>query len=282
MACGYYTLSGISVPLPLYSMGSEADAIDWLERAMTVFDVPPIDFIWKSGQCSNLLGCYQPMFNRIGLNPDGNRIPMYVVAHEFGHALEKAMSGSAEECKSYQQCEGFARYFESIYMTTNGQLLDFVCDCGATHLRVLPDQSLQCVDCGTEYYAPLFNPIMYNGTYQEKVPPTGYANLGYGEVRGQPTAAASTWGPAATTAVCHLAVGALFALAPAALKPGDGKLVKDVVLGGEALIAFKEAVFDPLVFGQTLGDAFYDFLVYNAGIMGGMVALKATGHEVWG
>jgi len=162
-------------------MATEDEAAQWLERAMDVFDVPQLVLVWNSNQCGDVYGCYEPMFNRLGLNPPGEKIPMYVVAHEFGHALEKAMSGSALECENYQQCEGFARYFESIYMTTNGQLLDFVCNCGRTHLRVLPDQSLQCVDCGTEYYAPLFNPMLYNGTYLAGNPPGGYARLGFSQ-----------------------------------------------------------------------------------------------------
>lgn len=255
-------------------MGSEADATDWLERALTVFDVPSVEMVWGSTECGNLLGCYKPMQNKIGLNPDGRYIPMYVVAHEFGHALEKAYSGTAPECSSYQECEGFARYFESIYMATDGHLLDFQCSCGATHLKILPDGSIRCIDCGETYYAPLFNPLHFNGTYSGPG-----AMLGYSGVRGQSPA---EFGLVATDDIAHTALGALFVLAPAAIRPGSGKAVKYGILGGEAFAAAKEAVVDPLVFGQTPAKGLVDLFWYNVGIVSGVLLLKATKHEVWG
>ena len=258
-----------------FIMATQQQAFDWLQKAMDIFEVPSLEVIWGSPECGNLLGCYKPMLNKIFLNPDGQKIQMYVVAHEFAHALEKAYSGSAEECSSYQQCEGFARYFETLYLATDGKLLDFVCDCGTTHLKLLPDGSLQCIDCGTVYYAPLFNPSGFNGTYGQ--PP---ATLYYPESRGQLVPA--QLGVIDLEAVGHVALGMLYVLTPAATKPGQGKYVKYGLVAGEAISAFKEAVVDPLLFAQVPAKGVTDFLWYQLGFGLGLTLLKAAHRPVWG
>ena len=257
-----------------FTTANKAEALAWIQKAQSVFaDAAPDVYVdWGAPACGEAYGCYNPGTNIITFNPDGSRIPMYVVAHEFGHFLEKSMSGSSPECSTYLECEGFARYFESIYLATDGRLLDFQCDCGQTHLRVLPDGSIECVDCRTLYYAPLFNPLNYQGTYR------GQGQLMYPDSREQLTTS-SQLSPAVAQ-IAHASIGALFVLAPAAARPDNPKWVRGGAVAGSLIATGKELLFDPLVEGQNIAQGAVDLAFYGLGILGGLALLKRTGHRV--
>jgi len=130
-----------------------------VEKFMDRFGMTELNLDFNCKPCGELYGCYFPSTNTLCLqvDPSTGTVPIYVVYHELGHALEH-MYYSGSETFSYAQGEGFARYVESLYLSTNGHLLDFHCECGGDVLRILPDGSIQCVECGSVFYAPIYNP----------------------------------------------------------------------------------------------------------------------------
>ncbi len=136
-----------------------AEAI--LTKLADMFMVPSINLAFDCTGCGETYGCYWPDTNTICLQLENGTVFGYVVVHEFGHALEAMYTG--DKGFSYQQGEGFARHMEQLYLSTDGKFLDFKCDCGVTELRLLPDGSVQCIQCGSIYYAALYNWSLVTG-----------------------------------------------------------------------------------------------------------------------
>ena len=136
---------------------TEAQAEAVLQKLVVLFGIYGVDLNFDSA-CKQLYGCYYAGTNTINLNTMDGKVFEYVVFHEFGHALEAAYTG--DKGFSYQQGEGFGRWMESLYLVTDGAILDFKCPCGKTILRLLPDGTLECINCGRQFYAELYDPVM--------------------------------------------------------------------------------------------------------------------------
>jgi hypothetical protein len=132
---------------------TEAEAQAMLQKLVVLFGLRGVNLEFDSGACPRLYGCYFASTNTINLNTMNGKVFGYVVAHEFGHALEAAYTGDVGF--SYQQGEGFARFMEALYLVTNGEIVDFQPPCGGP-LRLLPDGTLQCISDSTQYYAELY------------------------------------------------------------------------------------------------------------------------------
>lgn len=130
-------------------------AVAILEKLMDRFMVPDVNVDFGCAACGQDYGCYIPQSNTICFQPDNGQIPIYVVYHEFGHRLEDMYAG--ETGYTYAQGEAFARALETIYLATNGQFLNWHCPCGSDHVRLLPDGSIQCLECGDIFFAPLYD-----------------------------------------------------------------------------------------------------------------------------
>lgn len=136
---------------------AQAQAI--VEKFMDRFGMTELNLDFNCKPCGELYGCYFPSTNTLclQLDPGTGTVPQYVIYHEMGHALEH-LYYRGNETFSYAQGEGFARFIESLFLSTNGKLLDFKCDCGSQVMDIMPDGSIQCAGCGTQYYAPVYSP----------------------------------------------------------------------------------------------------------------------------
>jgi hypothetical protein len=247
-------------------------AVKIIEKLMNVFDVKELNVSFDTS-CGGSGFCYTPSTNTIHLFPD-ERIPEFVIAHEFGHALEKAYAGSAPECTTYEECEGFATMFQGIYMVTNGSIANFKCSiCGQSSLTIKPDGRLLCNICRSEYFINFYDVEKYNGISSK--------NLYYGCPCNRSLATTATTTAAATSCppsfsdIVHLLLGSIFPLGAAALYPGDSKAS---LKGAGWILAFatiKEFFFDPVAEGQQIQDSLKDFTEYFAGAGASLILLKA-------
>ncbi len=137
---------------------TEQGAVDITQKLMDRFAMTALNIDFNCKTCGELYGCYIPETNTVCFQPENGEIPIYVVYHEFGHALSHMYQGEAGV--SYDAGEGFARHMEQLYLSTDGMFLDWHCDCGNDTIRLLPDGSIQCLKCGSVYYAPLYSPSL--------------------------------------------------------------------------------------------------------------------------
>jgi hypothetical protein len=128
-------------------------AVAMIRKLVVLFGLRGVNLEFDSGACPQLYGCYFGDTNTINLNTHNGKVPGYVVAHEFGHALEAAYTGDTSF--SYGQGEGFARFMEALYLVTDGEIVDFQ-PSGGVPLKLLPDGTLVSVSTGTQYYAELY------------------------------------------------------------------------------------------------------------------------------
>ena len=149
---GGYSEQGFEANL---AQATEAQAEAVLQKLVVLFGLKGVNLEFDSA-CPELYGCYFPATNTINLNTVNGKVFFYVIMHEYGHALQAAYTG--DQGFSYQQGEGFGRWMESLYLVTDGAILDFKCPCGKTILRLLPDGTLECISCGTQFFAELYDP----------------------------------------------------------------------------------------------------------------------------
>ena len=130
---------------------SPTATLDILQRCMDLFDVE-VDlqvFFDCPNMKSNVVAYFQPSTTSQCYR--SNYIPEYVPMHEFFHFLSHYYGNA---CETESECESFARLGEAIWLRTNGQILDFVCEtCGVKPSRILflPSGDFSCKNCGAVY-----------------------------------------------------------------------------------------------------------------------------------
>ena len=129
------------------------EAVTMIRKLVVLFGLKGVNVEFDSGACPQLYGCYFASTNTIHLNTHNGKVPGYVVMHETAHAIEAAYTG--DEGFSYSAGEGFGRYMESLYLATDGEIVDFK-PSGGGPLRVQQDGSLLSVADGTVYFFELY------------------------------------------------------------------------------------------------------------------------------
>jgi hypothetical protein len=231
--------------------GSKEHTSAVLGKLVNIFGPPEVRVEYDSGECGPYLGCYDGQTNTIHFPP--GPVFEYVAAHELGHAIEHYYAGGGNEPYSYEQGEGFARSFEGMYMLTNGDIADFVCQvCNKSALVLLPDNSLRCKWCGSDYYVRLYDPSKFRMAYYSGSPPTISAEL------------------------IHSTVGFSAAVLPAALFTHNPLAVPVTLSALAGAVVVKEFGYDIVAEGATVWEGVRDLAFYLFGALGGVAALRHT------
>jgi hypothetical protein len=134
---------------------TKARAAEIVARLSQKFAIPEPNVAYDCPESKETFGSYNGETNTICINSLNGTVPEFVPYHEFGHALQAFYVGP--QSATYDEGEGFASRLQEYYLLTNGEFIDWTCSCGNDTFTLMPDGSVACDMCGTQWFPQLYS-----------------------------------------------------------------------------------------------------------------------------